>query len=104
MNAPRADYTYRVVNDVLLIVDLDQGNRSVTNDMENVLATIAHREGLTFAALEEYHIAYRDSDQIWDGVDISTGSVSFYSLNLRTDLDVLIYFRDRKLPQGNPAH
>ena len=32
-----ADYTYTVEGNVIAIVDLDQGNRSVTNDMEDIL-------------------------------------------------------------------
>jgi hypothetical protein len=33
-----ADFTYSMSPDVIAIVDLDLGNRSVTNDIENGLA------------------------------------------------------------------
>ena len=33
----RADYTYTVEGSVIAIIDLDQGSKSVTNDIENVL-------------------------------------------------------------------
>jgi len=33
----QADFTYSIFANVISIVDLDLGNRSVTNDIENVL-------------------------------------------------------------------
>jgi DNA-binding protein HU-beta len=41
-----ADFRYPVLGDVISIVDLDLGNRSVTNDIENVLRRIElYRQG-----------------------------------------------------------
>ena len=36
----RADYTYTVDGSVIAIVDLDQGSKSLTNDMEHVIDEI----------------------------------------------------------------
>lgn len=35
-----ADYEYQVIGNVVVIIDLNQGGRSVTNDIENVLDSI----------------------------------------------------------------
>lgn len=35
-----ADYTYTIESNVIAIIDLDLGNRSVTNDIDYVLAEI----------------------------------------------------------------
>lgn len=52
-----ADYTYTVEDSVIAIVDLDLGNRSVTNDMELVLDEIRAELG----ALAGYSVIYQDS-------------------------------------------
>ena len=36
----RADYTYTIEDNIISIVDLDLGSKSVTNDMESVLDEI----------------------------------------------------------------
>lgn len=74
---PRADYTYSVEGSVIAIVDLDQGSKSVTNDMENVLADIWAELG----DLSGYAVIYRDSMGRWDGVRLVGLVVQFYSLN-----------------------
>jgi hypothetical protein len=38
----QADFTYSIVGNVISIIDLDLGNRSVTNDIENVLRKIEY--------------------------------------------------------------
>ena len=73
----RADYTYTVEGSVIAIVDLDQGSKSVTNDMENVLDDIRAEIG----DLAGYAVIYRDSLGRWDGVRLVGRSVEFYSLN-----------------------
>ena len=40
-----SDFIYKFEDDILCIVDLDLGGRSVTNDIENVLADIEATEG-----------------------------------------------------------
>lgn len=73
----RADYTYTVEGSVIAIVDLDQGSKSVTNDMENVLNDIRGEIG----DLAGYAVIYRDSMGRWDGIRLKGGSVEFYALN-----------------------
>ena len=77
LQGPRADYTYTVEGSVIAIVDLDQGSKSVTNDMDNVLADIQAELG----DLAGYAVIYRDSTGRWDGVRLERGIVAFYALN-----------------------
>jgi hypothetical protein len=74
---PRADYTYTIEGSVIAIIDLDQGSKSVTNDIENVLEDIRAEVG----DLAGYAVIYRDSMGRWDGVRFERGLVEFYSLN-----------------------
>ena len=92
MSKLSADYHYETLGDLLLIVDEDRGSRSVTNDMKQVLSTIAREHGLSSSQMAKLKIAYRDSEQTWDGVDISEGYVRFYSLNLSSEQEVLAHF------------
>lgn len=75
----RADFAHKlgVVNGfkVLLIVDLDMGKMSVTNDIENVIDDIAFAENID---PKEYLIAYRDSEGDWDGWDAKTNDFYFF--------------------------
>ena len=73
----RADYTYTVKGSVIAIIDLDQGNKSVTNDIENVLDDIRGEIG----DLAGYAVIYRDSMGRWDGVRLIGSSIEFYALN-----------------------
>ena len=58
----RADFTYTIEDGILCIIDLDNGNMSVTNDIENVIADIEASEG----QIEGTRILYRDSWGVWD--------------------------------------
>lgn len=78
----RADYSYTVKGSVITIIDLDQGSKSVTNDIENVLDDIRAELG----DLAGYAVIYRDSMGRWDGVRLVGSSVEFYALN-ETDED-----------------
>ncbi|MBO0931910.1 hypothetical protein [Fibrella aquatilis] len=71
-----ADYTYTVEGNIIVITDLDLGNKSVTNDIENVLAEIRTELG----ELAGYAVIYRDSLGRWDGVRLVNGAVLFYGL------------------------
>ena len=73
----RADYTYTVEGSVIAIIDLDQGSKSVTNDIENVLDDNRAEIG----DLAGYAVIYRDSMGRWDGVRLIGSSVEFYALN-----------------------
>ena len=65
-----ADYLYDLTEDgLLVIIDQDLGNRSVTNDIENVLVDIATAEERpTLAGLR---VTYRDSEGDWCRVVLS---------------------------------
>lgn len=68
----RADFEYRFGGKnkkVLMIVDLDLGKMSVTNDIENVVADIAAAESID---PKDYLILYRDSDEDWGRWDATT--------------------------------
>lgn len=73
----RADYTYTVEGSVIAIIDLEQGSKNVTNDIENVLDDIWAEIG----DLAGYAVIYRDSMGRWDGVRLVGRSIEFYALN-----------------------
>jgi hypothetical protein len=73
----QADFTYSMSGNVISIVDLDQGNRSVTNDVENVLRKIDHYHQGSIAG---FHIMYRDSMGFWDGIQWDGKCALFFSL------------------------
>ena len=61
----KPDYTYEMVEGVLVITDLDLGNRSVTNDIENVLLKIkANIKPFPIPKL----VIYKDSMGFYDQV------------------------------------
>lgn len=60
--ASRAEYNYDIDRDVLWISDKG-GMKSVTNDIENILADIAILQDIS-----RKKIMYKDSDGIWDEV------------------------------------
>ena len=62
----RADFSYAIHGNVISIVDLDLGNRSVTNDIENVLRRIEHDHQ---GSIADTLIIYRDSQGVRDGVE-----------------------------------
>jgi hypothetical protein len=66
----QADFTYSILGNVISIIDLGLGNRSVTNDIENVLRKIEYYHQGSIAA---FHIMYRDSEGI--GME-STGTAN----------------------------
>lgn len=65
----RADYDWRLVEfngqNLVAIIDLDRGNRSVTNDAEAVLGEIKKR----VPDFDSRKIVYRDSQGEWDYLD-----------------------------------
>ena len=64
----KSNYTYRIQEHsgrkVIVIEDLNLGNMSVTNNIEEVVAEIYHKEGINLSAAV---IVYRDSEGVWDG-------------------------------------
>lgn len=77
----RSDFTYhtREINgtSVLVIIDLDQGGMSVTNNVEAVVKSIAAELG---PVVYRMPIIYKDSMGIYDGIDGSNLASPFYSI------------------------
>jgi hypothetical protein len=61
----RSDFEYYFEDDILKIIDLDLGNITVTNDIENVLTDIRKIEG---DKILTHRIQYMDSEGNWDFV------------------------------------
>lgn len=78
MKKSRADFLYRTEvldgQKVLLIVDQNLGNMSVTNDIENVVEDIAGKENIY---LNDHLIIYKDSMGMWDGWDAKAQNFFF---------------------------
>lgn len=76
---PQSDFTWEIRKNVLVIVDLDMGNMSVTNDIHRVWRYI--REQIGIIAFDELRaVIYQDSDGYFDGVKCLSESRHFYSL------------------------
>ena len=86
---PDSDFTYELERNILLIYDQDMGNRSVTNDIENVLDTISKIEEID---IRVFKIAYQDSTKRFDGVRLNNNRIEFYSINGQSKEDVIKYF------------
>lgn len=64
MNDYAPDYDCQIVDDVIVIFDLDRGNRSVTNGVGNVLRRVSQSLG----GIGRRPVIYRDSTKTFDGV------------------------------------
>jgi hypothetical protein len=77
----RSDFTYHTRESngtsVLVIIDLDQGGMSVTNNVESVVKSIAAELGENTYKMP---IIYRDSMGIYDGIDGTCLEDPFYSI------------------------
>lgn len=94
----RADFEFEVVNGVLCIVDLNLGNASVTNDIENVLRDIKRYSQRIFPITVE-HVIYRDSDGTWDLVVFGkqTGNfIGFESINEKNQHEAITIAKTRR--------
>jgi hypothetical protein len=59
-----ASYLYDITPDgLLVIIDQDEEGASVTTEIQNVLAEIAHKEGLS--TLAGLLVTYRDTEKDW---------------------------------------
>ena len=85
----KADYMYAIDRKKALIeiIDMNLGNVSVTNGIEDVTAQIGKYENVY---INDFAIVYRDSDDRWDGWDPVTES--FYPLEENYEKK-LIYHR-----------
>jgi hypothetical protein len=73
----RADYTCTIEDDVIIIIDLDKGNATVTNDIEMVIQDLV-QDGVP---VDSMPIIYQDSMGVWDQVIIKNSRFhSFKSL------------------------
>lgn len=90
---PRASFDFEITDDkIILLVDQDNG-RSVTNDIVNVLAEIIQTEEK--ASLAGYRVAYRDTTQRWDGVQLDAAGrfQGFYPIGAVDQAAVLAWMR-----------
>jgi hypothetical protein len=58
-------------------VDLNLGNRSATNEIENVLRKIEHYHQ---SSVTRFKIMCRDSDGMWDAINWDGRRASFFAL------------------------
>jgi len=75
-----SNFECRIVDGVLVIIDLDIGGMSVTNNIEAILRQIGDEHNLDIQRLD-IPIVYRDSDGHFDGVRASKRGVRFYPLS-----------------------
>ena len=73
-----ADFTYSFSDNVISIVDLNIGNRFVTNDISYVFQQV---EQFHQGPINSYRIMYRDSCGVWDGIRWDGETAFFVSLN-----------------------
>ena len=86
----KSDYKFLVVNDILLIVDLDLGAISVTNDIENVVADIIKQgvdlEGMciitrdTYGVYDRLHVTKCKIVDGWEDVKVSDVIERFFDI------------------------
>jgi hypothetical protein len=90
-----ANFSFSMNHDVIIILDLDEGNRSVTNDIEFVLWSIIENYETLFKRkgfnLTNFKIIYKDSLGIFDLVLLKENGEfdTFKSLN-ETDINAAI--------------
>lgn len=82
----QSDYSYTKVKKdgilVIAIVDLDLGGTSVTNDIENVVEAICHKEKIS---PNDAAFIYMDSLKTWDGWNPKTGWFIALSTNKKEE-------------------
>jgi hypothetical protein len=69
--------------DVIAILDLDLGNKSVTNDIDDVLRKIEYYHQ---RSINSFKIMYRDSRGVWDGVHWDGQRASFFPLQEKDEV------------------
>ncbi|WP_010682182.1 DUF6011 domain-containing protein [Methylobacterium mesophilicum] len=71
----RSDYTVEDLLDVVLVVDLDRGGRSVSNDASGVIDDL-RKAGLIRPGVP---VVYRDSSGTWDQLRVKDGKFAGFS-------------------------
>lgn len=92
--ADLSDFQFHVARcsgvNVLVIIDLNLGGRSVTNNIESILSdAIAPTLG---SLIYGFPIIYRDSDGIYDGVRVTGANndqVDFYSIGVTDEQEAI---------------
>lgn len=75
----KADYIYEIKGPCLCITDMDKGNMSVTNDLENVVREV--REELNDLGFGMPPLCiYMDSEGMWDGIEFMQDRLTIYPL------------------------
>lgn len=79
----QAEFTFEVIEEVLVIFDKDNGGASVTNDVQNVLDKVQSKIG-TLSNIER--VIYQDSRGVFDEIRINDRGefVGFYPVNKRS--------------------
>lgn len=78
----RADYWAAVIGHELIIVDADQGNMSVTNDLEAVLLEVFRDLIPDYVDLPALKILYRDTMGQWDRIEIGRENSGVYTAEI----------------------
>jgi hypothetical protein len=83
----RAKYSVELRDGILVLVDANAGDRSITNDAEAVIADLAQQYDLAFT---NYAVIYRDTDGIWDELVHADGRFAGFQPLRQTELDAAI--------------
>lgn len=78
MKTYEADFTYTIKNNTIEIIDLNLGNKSVTNDIENVIRKIATEQNID---PHDYKIIYKDSEGDWTEVRIINNIIEYHPID-----------------------
>lgn len=98
-----SDFDYTLCdNGFVVIVDLDQGNTSVTNDMHNVIDSLV-KNGLD---LYNFKVIYKDSMGIYDAVLIEKDNthLGIASLNAKTLTEAFHNYNEKVSEQWLVQH
>ena len=78
-------YSWEIRENFMFIYDMNDGGKSVTNDIENIIPTIVSQlEG----NIHDYFILTYDTEGNWDGVKVENGQfVDFILLGQQKDLN-----------------
>jgi len=74
-----SSYDFGFDDGILWLEDLD-GDKSLTNDMENVLGKISLQQKIPLDQLAHMKILYKDSMGTWDGVKVHILKSDFFAL------------------------
>lgn len=92
----KSDFNYEIKDDIIVINDLNKGNCSVTNDIENILACIRRNESAKITPnnkdfdLDKYFFIYKDSEGIYDGVLVKNNKFfGFIPLQVKTEEEAI---------------